>query len=95
MAGVPVRGRASAGELRRLVACHRRRGPLAGCLGFARDAVRPQASTALEVHATGAPQRVYGSDGRGHIEYDLVVTNLFSADATLLSLELRGEAGRC
>jgi hypothetical protein len=46
---------------------------------------------ALAVQAAGAPQRVHGSDGREHVEYDLVVTNVFSADATLLSLEVRGD----
>lgn len=28
-------------------------------------------TTALQVAATGAPQRVHGSDGREHIDYDL------------------------
>jgi hypothetical protein len=44
----------------------------------------------LQVAATGAPQRVHGSDGREHIDYDLVITNSFTADVTLTSLVVRG-----
>jgi hypothetical protein len=51
-------------------------------------------TTALEVRAAGAPQAVFGSDGRERVEYDLVVTNVFSADATLQSLEVRGDGRR-
>ena len=47
-------------------------------------------STALEVTAVGAPQRVHGSDGREHIDYDLVITNSFTAEVTLTSLVVRG-----
>jgi hypothetical protein len=50
-------------------------------------------TTALDVEALHAPQWVRGTDGRKHVEYDLAVTNAFSADATLESLEVRG-AGR-
>jgi hypothetical protein len=48
-------------------------------------------TTTLNVEAVRAPQRVHGSDGREHLEYDLVVTNAFTADATLDSLEVRGD----
>lgn len=48
-------------------------------------------TAALQVQAAGAPQRVHGSDGREHVEYDLVITNVFSADATLTSLQVRGD----
>jgi hypothetical protein len=48
----------------------------------------------LDVEAVYAPQWVHGSDGRGHLEYDLAVTNVFSADATLESLEVRGARRR-
>jgi hypothetical protein len=51
-------------------------------------------TTALEVRAAGAPQAVFGSDGRERVEYDLVVTNVFSADATLESLAVRGDGRR-
>ena len=47
-------------------------------------------TTALHVAATGAPQRVHGSDGREHIDYDLVITNDFTAEVTLTSLVVRG-----
>jgi murein DD-endopeptidase MepM/ murein hydrolase activator NlpD len=47
-------------------------------------------TTALEVTAISAPQRVHGSDGREHIDYDLVITNSFTAEVTLTSLVVRG-----
>ena len=47
-------------------------------------------TTALQVTAVGAPQRVHGSDGREHIDYDLVITNSFTAEVTLTSLVVRG-----
>jgi Peptidase family M23 len=47
-------------------------------------------STALEVTAVDAPQRVHGSDGREHIDYNLVITNAFTAEVTLTSLVVRG-----
>ena len=50
--------------------------------------------TALQVEAPGAPQYVHGSDGREHVEYDLIITNVFTADATLKSLEVRGDGRR-
>jgi hypothetical protein len=51
-------------------------------------------TTALRVQSAGAPQHVHGSDGREHVEYDLIVTNVFSADATVNSLEVRGDGKR-
>jgi hypothetical protein len=56
--------------------------------------VSARTTTALEVGAAGAPQAVFGSDRRERVEYDLVVTNVFSADATLQSLEVRGDGRR-
>jgi hypothetical protein len=53
-----------------------------------------QTSSALRVEVSGAPQRVHGSDGREHIEYDLIITNAFSAAVTLRSLEVRGDGRR-
>ena len=47
-------------------------------------------TTALQVTATGAPQRVHGSDGREHVEFNLVITNGFTAEVTLTSLVVRG-----
>ena len=42
--------------------------------------------TALQVTAAGPPRFVYGSDGRTHVNYDLLITNVFTAGATLRSL---------
>jgi len=46
--------------------------------------------TALQVATVDSPERVHGSDGREHIVYDLVITNSFTAEATLTSLVVRG-----
>ena len=50
-------------------------------------------TTALVVQPTTTARAVYGSDGREHIDYDLVMTNAFTAPVTLLSIQVRG-AGR-
>jgi hypothetical protein len=50
--------------------------------------------TALQVAAIDAPQRVHGSDGREHIDYDLVITNSFTAEVTLTSLVVRSGGKR-
>ena len=47
-------------------------------------------TTALQVTTTGAPQRVHGTDGREHIEFNLVITNSFTAEVTLTSLAVSG-----
>lgn len=47
-----------------------------------------QTTSALRVEASGPAQRVQGSDGREHIEYDLIVSDAFTAEATLKSLEV-------
>lgn len=47
-------------------------------------------TTAIAVTAVGAPERFQGSDGREHIEYELVMTNSFTAEATLTSLVVKG-----
>lgn len=44
------------------------------------------ATTAIIVAATNDPLRVAGSDGVDHVEYDLLVTNGFSAPVTLTSI---------
>ena len=62
-----------------------------GLFAAARAGAQP---TALQVEAAGAPQYVHGSDGRVHVEYDLIITNVFTADATLKSLEVRGDGRR-
>ena len=47
--------------------------------------------TAIAVQAAAPSRAVYGSDGREHIEYDLVITNAFTAPVTLTSLQVRGD----
>lgn len=46
-------------------------------------------TSALAVGVSGPGQQVRGSDGREHIEYDLIVSDAFTAPATLRSLEVR------
>ena len=50
--------------------------------------------TALLVSATNAPQRVLGSDGMEHLEYDLIFTNIFTVPVTLQALEVLAPDGR-
>lgn len=59
--------------------------PSAGALSDA------QTPSALRVEVSGVPQRVHASDGREHIEYNLIITNAFTADATLRSLKVLGD----
>ncbi len=61
---------------------------------FAAAASHAQTVAALRVEPVGPAQRVYGSDGREHIDYDLLATNWFTADATLTSLDVRGDGKR-
>ena len=49
--------------------------------------------TTLEVRGIAPPQVVKGTDGRRHVEYDLAITNVFTADVTLTSLEVRDVRG--
>lgn len=56
----------------------------------------PQAeltTTALSVSAVKPPVRLAGSDGRTHVEYDLVLQNVFSAPVTVTSIEVLGADG--
>jgi hypothetical protein len=50
--------------------------------------------TALLVSATNAPLRVLGSDGLEHLEYDLIISNTFTAPVTLTSVEVIAPDGR-
>jgi Peptidase family M23 len=54
---------------------------------------RPGEVTALQVSAPGPARYVFGSDGREHVDYDLVITNAFTAEVTLKSLTVT-DAGR-
>jgi Peptidase family M23 len=50
---------------------------------------RGDATTALTVERIGPPRYVRASDGRVHINYDLLLTNSFVGDVTLKGLEIR------
>jgi len=50
-------------------------------------------TTALAVESPHPAQLVAGSDGTTHLEYNLVITNAFTADATLTELVVRDESG--
>jgi Peptidase family M23 len=50
----------------------------------------PGEVTAIQVSAPGPPRYVFGSDGREHVDYDLVITNSFTAEVTLKSLTVTG-----
>jgi len=56
-------------------------------------ACAPQ-TTALIVTTTNDPQRVTGSDGMDHIEYDLVFTNVFAGPVTLTSIDVYTPNGK-
>jgi murein DD-endopeptidase MepM/ murein hydrolase activator NlpD len=49
--------------------------------------------TALEVRGVAPPRVVKGTDGRRHVEYDLAITNVFTAAVNLTSLEVRDLRG--
>ena len=48
-------------------------------------------STALVVQSPTPARYVYGTDGRQHVEYDLLMTNTFTAPATLKRVQVRGD----
>ena len=50
--------------------------------------------TALLATATNAPLRVLGSDGMEHLEYDFVLTNVFTAPVSLTAIEVTAPDGR-
>ena len=66
--------------------------PLAAVIAAWLISGEPAASrpAVLAVSASGAPQSVHGTDGREHIEYDLLVTNSFSTEVAPTSLIVRG-----
>jgi len=51
-------------------------------------------STALLVTPFHAAHHVRGDDGRIHVEYDLLVTNVFDGAVTVTTLEITNETGR-
>jgi len=48
-------------------------------------------TTALHVESSNPPYAVFGSDGRLHVEYDLVLTNAFVGPATLDAVAVRAD----
>ena len=52
-----------------------------------------ETTTAIVVSATNDPLRVSGSDGLDHLEYDLLVTNGFTAPVTLTSIAVTAPDG--
>ncbi len=79
-------------------------GALVGLVGPSRD-VAGQATpvappgwtaetTALLATATHDPLRVTGSDGMVHLEYDLVITNVFTTPVTLTAIDVFTPDGR-
>jgi Peptidase family M23 len=51
-------------------------------------------STALVVAPLHEAHHVRGDDGRTHVEYDLLVTNVFDGAVTVTTLEITNEAGK-
>src|SRR4051795_11698113 len=51
-------------------------------------------STAIVVAPFHAAHAVHGDDGREHVEYDLLVTNLFDSPVTVTAIEITNEAGK-
>jgi len=62
--------------------------------GGAQQNERQQQTTALIVSATGEPYFAPGSDGRTHIEYDLIHTNVTNYPVTLTSVQVFNGRGR-
>ena len=50
-------------------------------------------TTALTVSAINPPIRVFGSDGRTHLEYDLMLQSMFDAPVTVTSIEVLAPDG--
>src|SRR5829696_7924993 len=50
--------------------------------------------TALSVASTGPALAVQGSDGKVHLDYDLVLTSMFDVPITLVSIDVLAPSGR-
>ncbi|HYZ67127.1 MAG TPA: hypothetical protein VE666_04850 [Mycobacterium sp.] len=60
--------------------------------------VRPQpqtemTTTALTVSSVNPPIRLVGSDGKTHLEYDLILQSMFNVPVTVTSIEVLGSDG--
>jgi len=51
-------------------------------------------STAIVVAPIHEAHHVRGDDGRTHVEYDLLVTNVFDGEVTVTAIEITNEAGK-
>lgn len=51
-------------------------------------------STAIMVTPFHEAHAVRGDDGRDHVEYDLLITNVFDGPVTVSSIEITNEAGK-
>src|ERR687889_2392716 len=70
--------------------------PGSGQAQNATPAVSPAAgerTTAIVVSSTNDPLRVPGSNGVDHLEYDLLVTNGFTAPVTMTSIAVKASDG--
>ena len=70
---------------------------LALCLGSAAALAGTRIidpSTAIAVTPFHEAHAVHGDDGREHVEYDLLVTNLFDSPVTVTAIEITNEAGK-
>ena len=54
----------------------------------------PRAITALTAAVVGVPEPFRGSDGRLHVDYDLLLTNSLPAPVTVTSVEVLTPEGR-
>lgn len=45
-------------------------------------------TTAVVVHAVHPPLRLFGSDGKTHLDYDLILQNVFDAPVTVTSIDV-------
>jgi hypothetical protein len=50
-------------------------------------------TTALTVSAVNPPIRLFGSDGKTHLEYDLILQSMFNAPVTVTSIEVLAPDG--
>lgn len=64
---------------------------LGGLVAVSLGATPPSeaSTTALNAVAVKAPQRIQGTDGRGHLVYSLVLTNVFTAEVKVDSITVR------
>jgi hypothetical protein len=50
-------------------------------------------TTALTVSVVNPPIRLFGSDGKTHLEYDLILQSMFNAPVTVTSIEVLAPDG--